>query len=723
VENPFLGGDADATCCMPMAIDEQYLTYQGEVSVNVYTPSDQPGVNDGPIAYFYFKFADVSGPLNGLEFPGWCIDLSRGLGTKEFSMDVFSSYDDVDFDNAIDKPQMLPNVNWLINTYKLNTTVTVPTNHNDKCTNTEQDETFVIEWGSLQNAIWSLMDSGSTSAGIYRDHYADEDAEDFAKFDGTASSYQGANECLGEFLYLEALNKGNGFVPDCSDPDAEIAVVFVLDHDDIENKIVGQVVIGEVPLSAIPGICQPKECCEQRSVDHEAFVANTEIEATYTKGESTTAAWSVDFTAGSSGFSQDLGRLGSVDAWSMDLDRDSTIDGTYKVDTYSVYDNWYRFNAVDRKGNVTKVNYLINTYPVGTMVDSCGRVAVTVADLQAAIWYLMDFAADDPTESCIGTFLFAEASANGAGYEPSCAEGTTDKIALLMIVDDGTDYKRKFGVSGKHDDLNQLVETVQEQVLIASVPVSAVSGACYMKDCECCEIVPPTPAPTPAPVPGPTPAPVVFTLPPIQSPTGPTDPRDDPTNPSPVDEINTPAPVPVRPPGPQCEDQIDILGSNFGPDCGNKGVYLLASRPPKFEEGSGNEPPPLRIDLLDTFFGITLGDGNSVSFRTQNPFEGGAVDMYVQLETPSRNTICEQQPAVDECEALKGGTVMESVCIGGGDDNYAIVDVFFVESGGDLFDVTYTGEVPQCCEPDATNTGAVVSYTFVIRCSCPTETA
>jgi hypothetical protein len=64
VENPFLGGDADATCCMPMAIDEQYLTYEGEIEVLV-TPRN--GLRNetehlvGPISYWYFKIAEEQG--------------------------------------------------------------------------------------------------------------------------------------------------------------------------------------------------------------------------------------------------------------------------------------------------------------------------------------------------------------------------------------------------------------------------------------------------------------------------------------------------------------------------------------------------------------------------------------------------------------------------------------------------------------------------------------
>mmetsp|Transcript_26014 Transcript_26014/g.39964 ORF Transcript_26014/g.39964 Transcript_26014/m.39964 type:complete len:740 (+) Transcript_26014:71-2290(+) len=672
--------DTDALCCMPLQLDHDFLMGNMEISV---TLEGQQGPNESEISYWYVTVDSdpvLGGSLAGLSMNAWCVDLSRGFGAGVFTLDVFSTYDDWNYDNALDSPEKLPNVNWLINTYRLGDEVTVPASHNENCG--AQDEVAEVDWRTMQNAVWRIVDRGLTADGAY------ENAD--------------ANKCLEWFLIAEADANGNNFEPDCNDPDAELAILMILDDDSVENTIEAQVIIGEVKLSNLPGACTPQECCEELVVDHEVFQENKEIEVQFSQTGSSGAAWDVQFLQGSDVYSTSLG---VVEAWSVDLDRED-FSGTFAVDTYSVYDNWYRFNAIDKKQNIPKVNWLINERPVGTVVPggtgSCGGASVSISDFQNAVWDLMDFATENrgSPNACVVSWLYAEAESFGEDYEPSC--DSDDKIAVLLIIDDGDTYKQKFSLTGgKLDDVEQLVEGVVNQVIIAAVPIAEVAGSCVMQECGCCELL---------------------TLPPASSPT---DPRENPTESSPVEEILTPAPAPS--PG-RCEDTIDILGSEFGDVCGHKGVELLNTNP-HFESGSGNVMPALRVDIRDTFFGITTGsEDTSVAFRVQNPFEGGAVDMYIQYETDSgaggQYVTCAAEPGVDECEFLNGGEILQAVCIDPrihdpSKQPYAIVSAFFVESGGDLFDITLTANVPECCEPDPANTGSVVSFTFEILCTCP----
>jgi hypothetical protein len=682
LEGSYAGGEGSmGTCCMPTELDHDFLTNNFELTANV---QHRQGPTGDETSYWYIQFDDdpaKAGSLAGLDLTGWCVDLSRGLGSGTRTFDVFSTYDDWNYDHALDSPDKLPNVNWMINNFRLGEYYIVPANHSDECGNS--DETIKLEWNTFQNSVWRTIDRGMTASGIHEQ--------------------SAANKCLQWYMVAQADALGDGYVPSCDDPDAEVAVLVVYDDDSQDNTIKGQVIIGEVKLSELPGACKLQECCEEMVVDHEVFQENKEIAVTFTKGGSSGAAWDVQFLQGSDVYSTSLGM---VEAWSVDLDRDdAAAQGTFAVDTYSSYDNWYRYNAVDKKQNIPLANWLINNLPVGSRVGSCSGAQVSVDDFQNAIWDLMDFWTQNrgSPNSCVVSFLGQEAQANGVDYEPSCAAGTTDKIAVLLIVDDGDTYKTKYGSGGWTNDESQIFDYVVNQVIIAAVPVGQVTGSCHMKDCGCCALPDED-----------------FDIPDEN------EERDAPVSaPTPIDEIGTPAPVNRVVP---CEDPIDILGSEFGGRCGHKGVELLATNPDF--ESSGNQAPALRVDIRDIFFGITTGSNDiSVIFRAQNPFEGGAVDMYVEYRTAvgtsnlARDVTCVAGPNVDKCRFMgEGNTIMEAACIDNWDPAkppYTVVTVFFVERGNDLFDVTYTNNVPQCCHADPNNDGSVISYTFEILCACP----
>jgi hypothetical protein len=683
-DSSYFGGEGDmATCCMPDQIDHDFFSH-GTTEIKART--QHAGSGDGlQTSYWHITFdATYGGRLAGVQMNGWCVDLSRTMGSTAYWFDVYSTYDDFPYDNVLDSPDKLANVNWMINNFRLGQTYTVPAGANDSCGSSE--DIVELKWQTMQNAIWRTVDQGSVSTNTGDDFW----------------EQSGSNLCLAYYMRDEAVLFGDYYEPSCDDPDAEMAIILIRDDNSVDSNVINkQVIIGEAKLHDIQGACVAAPCCEEMSINHETFQENNEIEVTFTPGGAD-SFMEVSFQQGDVYSSLSVG----VNAWSVDLDRAAITESTnLMVDTYSTYDNWYRFNVVDKKENISKVNYLINTWPVGSDVSSCGG-AVSVPDFQDAVWMLVDNAAAALGSTCISDFLVAEATSNGADYEPSCASDTTDKLAVLLLVDTEEAYKEKFNIGT--NDVVQL-ESVTGQVVIAEIPLASIPDACYMKDCECCELTP-----------------VEFDFP-VGAPS---DTRDDPTGGSPVEEIFTPAPAPgVRvPTEAECLDPIEITGSNFGARCDHTGVTVIGTG-----AGEGGATPALRINILDTLFGITTGtDETSVQFRVQNPFSGGAVDMYIQYEKGvaghdrAREVACDADPSVDECQFFGGdaGSVLTAECVDPRvHDNsklpYALVTAFFVESGDNLFDFTTTSNVPECCEPDSDNTGTVVSYTFEVMCTCP----
>jgi hypothetical protein len=96
-------GNARATCCMPDMIDHDLLTHNAELMADVQYAM---GPNNDDISYWYIQFdAGAAGrSLAGVDLTGWCVDCSCGLGAGTRMFDVFSTYDDWNYDNALDSP-------------------------------------------------------------------------------------------------------------------------------------------------------------------------------------------------------------------------------------------------------------------------------------------------------------------------------------------------------------------------------------------------------------------------------------------------------------------------------------------------------------------------------------------------------------------------------------------------------------------------------------------
>jgi len=464
IETVYQNADS-AICCDAPALDHEFLTANKELIGTVQVIA---GPSKEETSYFWITFdqnADKGGVFAGLSIHAWCVDLSRYMYPGAHSFDVFSTYDDWNYDEALDSPELLPNVNWLINHYKIGEEVTVPAGYCGA-----EEATFTLEWQTYQNTMWQIIDKGMTANGVY--------------------SNGGGIVCVEDFLASEALTKGNGYEPSCMDENAEVAILLVVDDDTADNTIQRQVLIGEVPLSSLPGACTDQQCCQELEVDHELFQENKEIAVQFTKGGGSDdgAAWDVAFSAGDHIFSGL-----SAEAWSVDLDRDLT-DGSYMVDTYSAYDNWYRFNAIDKKHNIPLVNWLINHLPDGTEVPAsqgCSAATVSINDFQNAIWDLVDH--DSSTrlsgDDCVRAWLVEEAKSQGVDYEPSCEDAVDSKIAVLLIIDaDGTEKLKATTTGALKTSEGQHIQYVANQILIAIISLSDIDASCVMKECPCCEV-------------------------------------------------------------------------------------------------------------------------------------------------------------------------------------------------------------------------------------------
>jgi hypothetical protein len=189
---------------------------------------------------------------------GWCIDFTRVIETKTYSMDLFSIYDEdlmeyggdaakYDHNIIVDKPEKLPNLAWLINNINVGDVVKKGDFPEDpQCQGT-------IRMVELQGGIWRTVDF----------EHGLEKNEDGSYVDGMAWYYAKRNDCLSKYIAWRANTEGNNYEVDCDDPNEEIPIVYVVDAADAEGNgegqvIQAQVIISETKVSSLPGLCACK---------------------------------------------------------------------------------------------------------------------------------------------------------------------------------------------------------------------------------------------------------------------------------------------------------------------------------------------------------------------------------------------------------------------------------------------------------------------------------
>jgi hypothetical protein len=137
-------------------------------------------------------------------------------------MDIMSVYDPElqpggAYEKAVDRPQYLPNIAWLINNVNVGDTW--------EGTNCFHQVTMK----DLQNAVWDVIDDDQT-----REHFGPD------------------HKCVAEQVAQLALEKGNNYKLDCNDPNEQIPVVLIDDGSD--GAIKSQVIIAEIAMTEIEGL-------------------------------------------------------------------------------------------------------------------------------------------------------------------------------------------------------------------------------------------------------------------------------------------------------------------------------------------------------------------------------------------------------------------------------------------------------------------------------------
>ena len=195
--------------------------------------------------------------VGGQTYDGWCVDYGRLAKTNKIAkVDILTSYDgdlhisETDWKkNAIDKPENLPNIAYLINHWNVGDTVAA-------CN--DDPEGNVIGWLEMQTAIWTIIDDETN-----------HDSSPFAQ-----GNYVGKrNECVMRHISDDALANGVGYIPDCTDENEQIPIIYIIDHDgdDVddnkrltdgtwdtfeEGDVLHQVVFSETPIRSIEGLCE-----------------------------------------------------------------------------------------------------------------------------------------------------------------------------------------------------------------------------------------------------------------------------------------------------------------------------------------------------------------------------------------------------------------------------------------------------------------------------------
>jgi hypothetical protein len=217
-----LGCDADDAIAVK-EIDHEVFQENFEITVKA------TGIGGPEQSYWYLEFDD--GAYAGLKVNAWCVDIMRFMGDGTYKMDSFSAYDDFHTD-AVDNPQNLPMINYLIKRFPLGTMVS------------EGECTGVITWTEFQYAVWTIIDDYT----ILATDWVEEPWGGYPMV-----------ECVKEYIVLEAMKHGADYEPSCDDPNAEIAVILIVDND--SDVIENQVIVAEILLSSLDA-CKIKDCDE-----------------------------------------------------------------------------------------------------------------------------------------------------------------------------------------------------------------------------------------------------------------------------------------------------------------------------------------------------------------------------------------------------------------------------------------------------------------------------
>ena len=112
-------------------------------------------------ASYYDTMFTGSSLLTGLEIDGYCVDVEHGIDTGvEYSATAYHYLDPALKDTNIDKPENMVSVAWVINHFFPGTSYTADIDGDGT------EETYTLSSGTLQRAIWYIIDDGQARSGL-----------------------------------------------------------------------------------------------------------------------------------------------------------------------------------------------------------------------------------------------------------------------------------------------------------------------------------------------------------------------------------------------------------------------------------------------------------------------------------------------------------------------------------------------------------------------------
>ena len=164
----------------------------------------------------------------------WCADYDRPIAGGDYIMDIFSAFDPNVHSDAVDKPNRLPALAWMINNYQVGDVY----DDGNGCSGT-------LTWRDLQGATWYIIDD---KQGLDNNYY-------------TGSGNYGRTECISTGIadlaiaWLDSTVDGT-YEIDCSDPDQLIPLMYIVDEGSgDEGDILNQVLISETNIHSVEGLC------------------------------------------------------------------------------------------------------------------------------------------------------------------------------------------------------------------------------------------------------------------------------------------------------------------------------------------------------------------------------------------------------------------------------------------------------------------------------------
>ena len=173
-------------------------------------------------------------------FDAWCIDYNRSIWAAEFEMDVFPAYDPDVHTDAVDFPDRLPALAWLINNRD------VYDDYMDGGVDENGDPCVgEISWRDYQAAVWYVIDKYQGQDNNYYNSQTD------AAF--------GRSECIAKGLakaatdWLASTVDGT-YELDCTKSDQLVPLLYVVDEGP-DDTIMNQVLMSETNIHSITGFC------------------------------------------------------------------------------------------------------------------------------------------------------------------------------------------------------------------------------------------------------------------------------------------------------------------------------------------------------------------------------------------------------------------------------------------------------------------------------------